>query len=257
MRFKSLILAISLLIASADSFASDKITGRRIISLSSGETVEFSYMGIESGTQDRSQNRVVVKRPGISFLSSAFIPGAGQFYNGSKKRAVAFFAIEVGLWFGYASFQGKGHDKEDEYQALADQFWDFGRYNPTELEQKQGHTIPIDANGNVVKSNEYYENIGKYDKFNEGWEGATEGSNAETTEEREAYLNLRKDANDFFGLATTAASLVIINHLISVGDAIFTAKKLNDEASPKLSVKQLPTGKGNEFVHALSLGIAW
>ena len=126
-----------------------------------------------------------------------------------------------------------------------------------ELEQEQGHTIPIDANGNVIKTNEYYENIGKYDKFNRGWEDAIIGSNAETTDEREAYLNLRKDANDFFGLATTTASLVIINHLISVGDAIFTAKKLNDEASLKLSVKQLSTGKGNEFVHALSVGIAW
>ncbi len=257
MKINSLILAISLLIASADSFASDKILGKRIISLSSGETVEFSYMGVESGKPGRSQNQVVVKRPGISFLSSAFIPGAGQYYNGSKKRAVAFFAIEVGLWFGYASFQGKGHDKEDEYQALADQFWDFGLYNPTPDEQSNGHTIPIDANGNVVKSNEYYENIGKYDKFNRGWEGAIIGSSSSKTDERAAYLNLRKDANDFFGLATTTASLVIINHLISVGDAIFTAKKLNDQASPKLSVKQLPTGKGNEFVHALSLGIAW
>jgi len=28
-------------------------------------------------------------------------------YNGSKKRAVAFFAVEVGLWVGYASLQGK------------------------------------------------------------------------------------------------------------------------------------------------------
>jgi len=257
MKINSLILAISLLIASTDSFASDKIIGRRIIALSSGETVEFTYIGAELNTQDNSRERVVVKRPGISFLSSAIIPGAGQYYNGSKKRAAAFFAIEVGLWFGYASFQGKGHDKEDEYQAFADQFWDFNLYGPSVEEQSNGHTIPIDADGNVVKSNEYYENIGKYDKFNRGWEGAIIGSNSSKTDEREAYLNLRKEANDFFGLATTTASLVIINHLISVGDAIFTAKKLNDDASPKLSVKQLPTGKGNEFVHALSIGIAW
>ena len=109
----------------------------------------------------------------------------------------------------------------------------------------------------MIKSNDYYENIGKYDKFNRGWDGAIIGSDSLKTDEREAYLNLRKDANDFFGLATTTASLVIINHLISVGEAIFTAKKLNDEASLKFSVNQLPTGKGNEFVNALSIGIAW
>lgn len=254
MKFNYLILAFFILFASADSFASDKVRAKRVITLDSGETVELAYFSEQSDARKRSQNRVVVKRPGISFLSSAIIPGAGQYYNGSKKRAAAFLAIETGLWFGYASLQGKGHDKEDEYQALADQFWDFDLYGPSDEEQSIGHTIPIDINGNVVKSNEYYENIGKYDKFNRGWEGATNSAN---TDERDAYLNLRKEANDFFGLATTTASLVIINHLISVGDAIFTAKKLNDEASPKLSVKQLPTGKGNEFVHALSIGIAW
>jgi len=257
MKFNYLILAIFFLFASVNSFASDKIRGKRVITLDSGETVELAYFSEQSEKGKRSQNRVVVKRPGISFLSSAIIPGAGQYYNGSKKRAAAFLAIEVGLWFGYASLQGKGHDKEDEYQALADQFWNFDSYGPSDEEQSIGHTIPIDINGNVVKSNEYYENIGKYDKFNRGWEGAIIGSDSTKTDEREAYLNLRKDANDFFGLATTTASLVIINHLISVGDAIFTAKRLNDEASLKLSVKQLSTGKGNEFVHALSVGIAW
>ena len=256
MKFNYLILAICLLLAASDSFASDKNRGRKII-LDSGETVEFAYFSEESPAQDSSGNRVVVKRPGISFLSSAIIPGAGQYYNGSKKRAAAFLAVEVGLWVGYAAFQGKGRDKEDEYQALADQYWDFTRYNPTEDEQSQGHTIPLDANDNVIKTNEYYENIGKYDKFNRGWEGAIIGSNSTTTEEREVYLNLRKDSNDFFGLATTAASLVILNHILSVGDAIFTAKKLNDEASLKISVKPLPTGKANEFVNALSIGIAW
>ena len=246
-----------ILLAESHSFASDKISGNRIIRLESGETVEFTYMSVESTTQDSSRNRVVAKRPGISFLTSAIIPGAGQLYNGSKKRAVAFFAVEVGLWVGYASLQGKGDDKEDEYQALADQYWDFTRYNPTDDEQSQGHTIPVTANNSPIKNNEYYENIGKYDKFNRGWEGAVPSADSTKTEERNTYLNLRKEANDFFGFATTLASLAIINHIISVGDAIVTAKKLNDKASVNLSVAPLPTGHGNKYVNGLSLGISW
>jgi len=257
LKYNYLILLICILFSSTDSSASDKISGNRIITLKSGETVEFAYIGVEPNYQDSSRNRVVAKRPGISFLTSAIIPGAGQLYNGSKKRAVAFFAVEVGLWVGYASLQGKGHDKEDEYQALANQYWDFTQYAPTEKEQSEGHTIPVNAKGIPIKNNEYYENIGKYDKFNRGWDGAIVGKDASVTPERNTYLNLRKDANDFFGFATTLASLAIINHIISVGDAIFTAKKLNDEASVNLSVKPLPTGKRNKYVNGLSLGISW
>ena len=257
MKINYLILAICLLPASSKSFASDKISGNRIITLESGETVEFTYIGTESNSQDSFRNRVVAKRPGISFLTSAIIPGAGQLYNGSKKRAVAFFTVEVGLWLGYASQQAKGNDKEDEYKALADQYWDFTLYAPTEKEQSEGHTIPVDVSGIPIKNNEYYENIGKYNKFNRGWEGAIIGMDSTATVERETYLDLRKDANDFFGFATTLASFAIINHIISVGDAIFTAKKLNDEASVNLSVIPLPIGRGNKFVNGLSLEISW
>lgn len=261
MRFILIILYMIITLLPTNGFGGDGTVLKRTVRLESGETVTFSYLSNAPVQSDSIVRRVKAKRPGISLLGSAVIPGAGQFYNGSMKRAAAFFAVEVGLWTGFALFRRKAQDKEVEYEALADLYWDFQRWCPIppdclpQPDNTIGHTIDVDSMGNPIKSNEYYENIGKYDKFNSGWDGAL--NDTDPTAERKLYLNLREDTNELFALATIMANIVMFNHLISVADAVFTAKKLNDTASVQFSLKAVNLRSNGEPVKGLSLSLSW
>ena len=254
MRFIQIISYMIIALLPISGFGADGAVSKRTVRLESGKTMTLSYLSNAPAQSDSGGLRVIAKRPGISFLGSALIPGAGQLYNGSMKRAAAFFAIEVGLWTGFAAFRGNAQDKEDEYKALADEFWDFFVWIPG-ADNTSGHTIDVDSMGNPIKSNEYYENIGKYDKFNSGWVGALNAT--DPTAERSLYLNLREDSNNLFARSTMMANIVMFNHLISVADAIFTAKKLNDAASVQFSLKAVSRWSNGEPVKGLSLSLAW
>ena len=254
MRFIPIFSYMIIALLPISGFGADGAVSKRTVRLESGKTMTLSYLSNAPAQSDSGGLRVIAKRPGISFLGSAVIPGAGQLYNGSMKRAAAFFAIEVGLWTGFAAFRGNAQDKEEEYKALADEFWDFFVWIPG-ADNKNGHTLDVDSMGNPIKSDEYYENIGKYDKFNSGWLGALNAT--DPTTERSLYLNLREDANSLFAWSTTMANIVMFNHLISVADAIFTAKKLNDAASAKFSLRAVNRWSNGERVKGLSLSLAW
>lgn len=63
--------------------------------------------------------------PGKALLLSAILPGTGQFYAKNYLFAGAFLALEVGAWYGVATYHSEGMDKEDEYIAYADQYWTY------------------------------------------------------------------------------------------------------------------------------------
>jgi hypothetical protein len=62
--------------------------------------------------------------PGLSFLLSALVPGAGQVYQG-RPIGWAFVAADAALWGGYAALKADGHDLEDGYRAFADDHFDL------------------------------------------------------------------------------------------------------------------------------------
>ncbi len=237
----------------SQSFAGEGFLVKREVMLSSGESLSLVYLN--TTVQDSVSERVLFKRPGRSFMSSAVIPGAGQYYNGSVKKAVGFLVAEIGLWSGYSTLKGKGDDKEDEYKAFADEFWSYNRWILSE-DTEGGHKIdehPI--TGGPVKNNQYYENIGKYDQFNRGWEGTI--SRDSLTVQRATYIKLQEDANNLFSWATTVASIVMLNHILSAAEAVYTAKKLNDEASMTISLTAMPVIVDNRIMKRIGLSVAW
>lgn len=147
------------------------------------------------------------KSPGLAFLLSAAVPGAGEFYSGTKYRAAAFFSVEVISWIVYFNRKNAGEQYEKDYKKLADARWDawdwysnsltypgivgmtdsaenFGshviyfEYNDTEYKADISYlneNLPgwesYLQNGTLtpIKTRDYYENIGKYDQFASGW----------------------------------------------------------------------------------------
>ncbi len=179
-----------------------------------------------------------------AFIYSLFIPGAGEYYAESGIKTGIFLGLEAAFWIGYFSYHSKGQDKESQFMAYADQYWDKNGYieflgdscnvnSPTsDLEpcvygdndtSYWTHHLPD------TKNQEYYEMIGKYDQFVYGWEDTQYPSNA-ISDLRETYMDMRYDANKLFDKAKYAVMGVLANHLLSAFDAAYTAKRYNQKA---------------------------
>jgi len=63
-----------------------------------------------------------------SIALSLILPGAGQYYNGDKKRSMAFISAEILLVGGYFAWKSRGNDGVDEYQAYAHARWSPRKY---------------------------------------------------------------------------------------------------------------------------------
>jgi hypothetical protein len=182
---------------------------------------------------------VNTKSPFKAFILSLAVPGLGELYLGHKLRAASFFAADVALWSGYLIYHGKGSDKEKEYKGFAQQHYLWSTYQqwwdaiPDSIKETYSHRLPVDDAGNPIFNHEYYENIGKYDQFQVGWDDI--GLNfpppplgeSFVSANRTFYLNLRKKSNDYFTTASTIAMVSIANHIISAFDAAILAKKYN------------------------------
>jgi len=183
------------------------------------------------------------------FLYSLIVPGAGEFYAGSKIKAVLFFGLEAGFWTGYFTYHKKGKNKETEYLNFADAHWNVKAYT----DSLRHYGLQPDANGIVVdtpgvyyysntdslvishsihpvagqpldKSQQYYEEVGKYDQFRFGWD---DFAGAFLTANRNLYLNMRRDSNSLLDKANRFVMFSLANHLLSAFDAAISVRHYN------------------------------
>jgi hypothetical protein len=201
----------------------------------------------------------IIKSPRKALLFSAIIPGAGELYAKAYLPAIAFFALETTLWLMYNKYTKKGQELEDEFEAFADEHWrldvyEAWLYNSDESitegldkEENRTHTLPRDDNDSVVRTQQYYEMIGKYDQFYAGWDdsgwfiGGPSGISKEggytygTTRSpiRLEYMDRREDSNIQLKNATTMASIAILNHIVSAVDGAWSAYRYNKNYAKK------------------------
>lgn len=231
----------------------NKLTLERI----SSKEVSFAKQDFEGDLGEIYE--VNTKSPFKAFMLSLAVPGLGELYLGHKIRAASFFAADVALWSGYFVYHGKGSDKEKEYKQYArthyssNTFLDWWDTLPDSIKDGYSHRLPVDASGDPIYNHEYYENIGKYDQFQVGWDDI--GLNfppppiGETfvSGHRSFYLNLRKKSNDYFTKASTIAMVSIANHIISAFDAAISAKKFN-RGGHRYSLRLTPKNYEGETV---------
>ncbi len=204
---------------------------------------------------------------GKAFLLSAVIPGAGEFYNKSFLKGLAFLGAEVGAWAVYAIYTKSGNKKTDEFEAYAnthwseDEYWaSLARLSGCDVNNRPclrdyesttfSHFLPDERNQT------YYENIGKYDQFNAGWDDSISGEAKERdSANRTQYAGMRKKANDQFKIATYGTSIVLVNHLISALDAAYTTYKFNRQIKASMGMEMQRYDQ--ELVPALTMKMSW
>lgn len=198
------------------------------------------------------------KNPKRAFLQSLLIPGWGQWYNGNRWKPFVFLGLEAAGWANWSSFRSNGNDIQDEYEAFADQYWEYARYEDglatvfaisidtlpyiviedgIQKERVFSHHIYPDEEGNFTKDETYYENLGKYDQFAYGWDDFNGGVPLEEANDttgiewvsphRREYLNKRDDSNREFSKASTVLILTMANHLVSAFEAAWSAQRYN------------------------------
>ncbi len=192
------------------------------------------------------------KSPFKAFLLSAVVPGAGQWYYGSRIKPPVFLAVEALAWGFHLKYHGDGEDATDVYEAFNRAHWSPDAYADY-LEYVYGHRDDDDITAQEVshhlpdtETQQYFEMTGKYNQFAWGWDDATLGglvltdritagnltaitSDATTpsSPRRTTYEGLRHDANRKYDKATKMTIVVMANHLVSALEAYFMTAARN------------------------------
>ena len=194
-----------------------------------------------------------------AFVYSLIIPGTGEFYAGSKIKAVLFFGLDVTFWSLYFNYHGKGKDKEDEYIAFADEKWNEKKYLewweglPDTTKKKYSHTLPDERN------QQYYEMIGKYKQFAFAWDDFDPNTTDpdSMTPHRDHYLGVREQSNSWLNKAKYSAMFSLANHILSAFDAAIAVKRYNKkgEKFSQIEFKMRLTERDYEIVPKLFMSM--
>jgi len=219
------------------------------------------------------------------FLYSLILPGAGEFYAGSKIKAVLFVGLEAAFWTGYFTNRKKGKDKEDEFIDWANKHWSIyaysdslvGKYSELKFDTTPGfETIVIDKEGTYYNPDDskdslvishpihpeagqpieidqqYYEKIGKWEQTRFGWDDY----NGVTSRNGEIYIDMRYVSNSLFKKANRYVMVSLANHLLSAFDAALAVRSHNrkGEKFSTIDVKlRLAEYNKNEIIPKLTV----
>jgi hypothetical protein len=214
------------------------------------------------------------KSPWLAGGMSALVPGSGQIYAGNFWKAAIFLAVEAAAVTYTVVNNNKGDEQTTFYQGYAEQHWDAARYaswseqlaptsgapylwdlgngqvNWDELNRMEraigswySHTLP------PYQSQQYYELIGKYPQFAQGWDDANpnlppdyESAKANLPPNYLYYSGERGKANDYYSKSSTGVVVIVINHILSAADAAWTASSHNKGLNAGVGLQATPPG---------------
>jgi hypothetical protein len=232
------------------------------------------------------------KSPWLAGGLSLILPGAGEFYTESYLKTGLFLAAEAALWLLAYSYDHKGDRQTDFFQNYANAHWSVVSYaqyalshyapsggnyqviipgtqgdppwmrvNWSELNRMESD-IAATAPGQYYSHNlpqyntqQYYELIGKYPQFNQGWDDApasfTYGN--QLSAELLYYSGERGKANTYYTTASTFVAIAFVNHVVSAVDAALSAGSYNRGLHASVGSQTVPSYGGYTAVPVFRL----
>ncbi len=182
--------------------------------------------------------------PSKMLLMSLAVPGSGELVQG-KKRGYLFLLAEIAMWSGFYVLDKQGLEERSDYESFADANWDLEGY--MEFYNENCLDCPHDyANGcrplADCGSQEFYEDIGKYDVYWPWWggDGVPNDPTAEALELRNEYWGMRKDSNTSLRQARYLMMAALLNHVVSAVDSFILAGghgTENDAAAAQVGIE--------------------
>ena len=265
------------------------------VRLSGNARIDFSAVPaspapFQEGVPDASQSPR--KSQWLAGGLSLVLPGAGEFYSESYLKSAIFLAAEAVLWVMAYKYDKKADRQTDFFQNYANAHWSVvsyaqyalthyaspgGNYQPiipgtqgyppwmrvnwaelnrmesdiaaTPAGQYYSHVLP------AYNTQQYYELIGKYPQFNQGWDDAppsfTYGN--QLSAELLYYSGQRGTANTDYTTASTFVAIALVNHMVSAVDAVLTAGSYNRGLHASVGSQRIPAYGGYTTVPVLRL----
>jgi hypothetical protein len=304
MNMKNLKLGFLLLLLVGSAFGGEEGTlqGQSDVPLTGNLRVDLfgSTLGAAGPLMQQTtgeQEPIGKKSPWLAAGMSLVVPGSGEFYAESYWKAAAFFVVDVVAWTVAISNDKKGDDQTASFQGYANEKWSVAKYANWTLDNASYITDGavanprddyqvFDTNGNVNWSElnrleraigewyshtlppygeqQYYELIGKYEQFYQGWDDANPALrdyapiknelDSKGTATHFGYYSVeRGKANDYYATASTAVTIAIVNHVLSAIDAAWSAGSFNRDLKLRVGMQSIPRGSGYAHLPALQL----
>jgi len=158
--------------------------------------------------------------PGRAFLQSLLIPGWAEWKSGAKKRARFFWITEGILAATFTGFQIYGHLRAQDYRA-------YGAIHAGAnfTDKPERFVTNISYYTDILEYNEYQRKLRRYDLTypltqENWWEWDSESS-------MHTFNRLRIQSETAYRNAVITVGVVLMNHVISGIDAIWTARRHN------------------------------
>ncbi len=235
--------------------------------------------------QAQVPERIKSKSVPLGIGLSVILPGAGQWYSENKGMAVLYLTLEAAFITGTVYFNYQGAQEIIAYEDYADVHWhvdDWLRiYNPFVDPTTHRSTVYVDNQSyspqeedeytqliadiqdgyddlHVVRDYHFYENIGKYQQFKQGWDDwiadgedpgdPLNGIYAKYSDNQFEYAGLRRHANYLLDIGTYFGTAIFLNHFISAIDAGVRIKKHNENQDILLTLHTAPLIRQNGSV---------
>jgi len=149
------------------------------------------------------------KSPGRAALMNLVLPGLGHLYAGNKRGWINL-GLESASWVSYLYYRDRGASKEDQFEAHADDHWDYDRW----VASCGCAGSPEDSLINYFHQNNkqhYYEDIVKLGTYAGGWDDPAN---------RSFNRGIRNDSNNFKKNARYAVVGGFVNRIVSTVDVL-------------------------------------
>ncbi len=153
-------------------------------------------------------------------LYSAVFPGAGQYFNGQKKKAYIMGGVEVAIWTAFFVFDKQGDNKRDdsrEWSAI---------YAGTSGDHEERYWQNV---GGFANSDDYNTSLLRESRATgEELTGLVSGADAwewVNDERRLGYTKLRADGNSAYDRRDFMILFAVLNRTVSMVDAVIGVGK--------------------------------
>ncbi|MGD1048936.1 MAG: hypothetical protein ABR899_09355 [Candidatus Krumholzibacteriaceae bacterium] len=199
------------------------------------------------------------KKTALAIVASGILPGMGELlcYTASRDnwtlaRVPAFVGLDAYMWYGYFHNHRIGKDYKHDYELYAGAHWSLGRFLANHPccaaiggcdswqyynEHCQGQYnffiyTPIESS-----TEEYYENIGKYNTFAFGWDDAKpylgDAVNYQYwTPHRQYYWSLRRDSDRYLLRGDNYLMGLLVSRVVSMLDTGWLAYRISKGNDP-------------------------
>ncbi len=175
--------------------------------------------------------RAGIPSKGKAFVLSLVLPGAGEYYAGSKTMANVFFGTEAAMWLGYLSLRTYGDWKKKDYRlfAVAHAGVDLSGKNHQYFVDIENYSNIVDFND--AKLQQRYPNKMYPEDETHYWEWDSETS-------RKRFERLRLSSDQAYNISLIFIGGIVVNHIVSGIDALRVAKK-KDKLDIQVSLYRL------------------